>query len=257
MLEKSNKLRVRHRFPSLWVVFLIFLMFLYPSCTTNVPSLKNIPVVVGETPAHDANALVGVWRVKDFRVTSKGVISGCFELELDHSINCPLCKDILFVQVWSYYIWPQYGDMMSKPAGEFMPVFASQSTDTSVAFDLQGTFEVPPIEIDVDEGMPLNHLQVTLVWYRVNTVRENGVSYFAAKVGKPGDLPEQSRRGNTIVDQNPVSLNGTLDTNVRGGLEYPQWLMKNISLPTDTPATHLSPLEPPTPTFLSPPVGHN
>ena len=256
MLGKPDKLSVKDEFHIPRFVFLIFLMFLCSSCTTNGSNLESIPVIVGETPANDANALVGAWHAEDFRITSKGIIAGRLELELDQPINFPINVDVLCVQVQSHYIWPQYGDTMSKPAGEFIPVFASQSTDTSAIFDLQGSFDVPPLEIDIDGGMPLHTLQITLVWYRVNRVDENGMSYYAAKVGNPINL-EQSQRGNMLVDQGPVSLNGTLDTNVRGGLEYPQWLMESLSLPIGTPTVYSSPLEPPTPTFPPSPLGHN
>jgi hypothetical protein len=219
--------------------------------------MKGVPVVIGETPASAANALVGSWHVEDFRITSKGIISGRFELELDRPINLPISADVLCVQVTSQYIWPEYGDTMSKPAGEFIPVFASQSTDTSAIFDLQGSFDVPPSEIDIDGGMPLHKLQITLVWYRVNRVNEGGgMTGYAVKVGYPVNL-EQSHRGNMLMDQDPISLNGTLDSNVRGGLEYPQWLVENLSLPIGTPTMYPSPLKPPKPTFLTSPISHN
>ena len=229
-----------------WLIILFTLVILGSGCASKDSEFERIPVILGEQPANDANAHVGTWNAEDFEITSKGEISGRFELKVSRPIDYPVYQDVLFVQIRSYYIWPIEGDWMIKSAGEFIPVFASHSADKSAIFELQGKFEVPAVEIDVDGGMPLDYLEVTMVWYRVIEVSETGMSSFGAKLG----YFEQNWKGTQLINRESNKLSGTLDTNVRGGLEYPQWLMKNMVLPnavppTVMPSTLLSPFHSP------------
>lgn len=243
-------------------VVVFSLVVINAGCTSDplpsefVPPSVSVLVVLGEQPANDANAIVGTWVTEGFEVTSEGTISGRIELKLDRSIRCSVCQDVLFVQVWAYYIWPQHGDHAVVPVGEFFPVFASHSRTRSATFELLQTFEYPSLEIDVDGGMPLDYLEVTMVWYRLWEVSRDTMSGFHAKLG----YSEANWKENFFVNQRSSQLKGTLDTNVRGGLEYPHWLMGNLTIPNvtspmETPLMETSPMATPpvqTGSFYSP-----
>lgn len=64
----------RHRIPSKGTFVVLLLLAL--GCAGEKSGLRDVPVVFGDTPANDANALVGTWRTKDFRITPSGTISG-------------------------------------------------------------------------------------------------------------------------------------------------------------------------------------
>jgi len=234
----------------------LVLVLLVVACGGNARApLREVPVVFGDTPAQNANALVGVWHTEDLRITSSGRISGRLELETDGPTWWPVYKEVLFLQVWAVYIWPQYGDRTSRPAGEFIPVFASHSTETSATFDVNARFEVPEPQIDMDGGMLLYTLEITGVWYRV----WSSTSHFVAKLGYPVD-PEGGWRGELLIDRSPTPLQGTLDINVRGQLPYAEWLRTNVAAPTDVPRTDvprtdLSAVNPATPPVFSSPLG--
>jgi hypothetical protein len=231
-----------------FIQYVLILVLILCSCSNS--GIKRIPVAIGETPATAANAIVGTWQAKNFTISSKGSVSGQIEINLSRSITFPQYQDVLIIQATAYYVWPQYGDWMSKPAGEFIPVKASRSTDTSITFDIKGNFDVPALKIDTDGGMPLDYLQVTMVWYRLAQVSENGYGGFPAKIGTPDNFGDRPWHGMPIVDQT-VSLNGTVDTNVPGGLDYHKWFAENIHFPANPPVTYSSPLETPLP-FSSP-----
>lgn len=191
----------------------LVLLVLALACGKREQRLRDVPVVFGDQPANDEPALVGSWRARKLHIASTGTITGRLDLELDEaSLNfSSIYTDVLCFQVRAVYIYPTFGDMMSKPASEFIVVVASHSTAESAVFDLNERFDVPPLQIDIDGGMPLHQLQVRALWYRFY---RNG--YYHAKVGYPGEL-EDGWKGKRIIDRISSSLHGTLDTNVGGG----------------------------------------
>jgi hypothetical protein len=218
------------------------------------PKIELIPVVIGETPSNAYNASLGTWHLENFTMSSQGHISGQLALTIDIPYEIPKefqdyhdFKDVLFIQVWAYYVWPQFGDMLSKPVGEFIPVRAYQSTDTLAAFNIDGGFTFPTLMLDADGGMPLHHFEVTMIAYRQSKVGWKG---FLVKLNYP-EIGGTPWRGSPMLNQT-VSLDGTFDTQVRGDLNYNDWIQANMPLPTSTPASYPMPVE--TPTLLPSPT---
>jgi hypothetical protein len=214
------------------------------------PEIDTIRVVIGETPANDANAILGTWRLENFMISSNGSLAGKCTVRLTHpGSDIPNYQDFLLLQIWAFHIWPQHGDMTIRPAGKLIPVKASFSDATSAAFDIDGKFEIPPLMIDTDGGMPLDHIQVTMVWYRISRASQDGLVYYRAKIGTPENLGDQPWRGIPLFDQT-VSLSGTIDSHARDRAEYSEWFMTN--LPTSTPNSESLPYPAPQATF--PPI---
>lgn len=226
--------------------FLLASVLILSSCSkVDTDKFKPIPVVVGDTPATSANALVGTWETSDFTIRSTGSISGQLKINLSRPVRITNYQDVLIIQVWANYIWPQTGDIRSTQAGEFIPIKSIQATDTSATFDIQGKFDLPPLKLDTDGGMPLHHFQIDLVWTRIFSISDKGGSYFQAKLGTPENIGDLPWKGVPIFDQT-VALHGKIDTNVRGGLNYTQWFRENFHFPTSTPGTYPEPLGSPT-----------
>ncbi len=203
------------------------------------PKLELIPIVIGETPATAASANVGTWEAKDFTISSQGNISGNLEIILNRPVAYSYYQDVLVIQVWAYYVWPQYGDTLLKPAGEFIPIRASKSTDTSSTFIIKGQFDIPPLMLEIDGGMPLQHFEVPMVWYRLT----QGYASYQAKIGSPENYKDWPWSGSPIFNQT-LFLNGKIDTQVRGGLDYSKWFAENIFMPTNIPNTPIAYPEP-------------
>jgi hypothetical protein len=203
-------------------------------------TIQDVPIWVGEQPASAANAIVGTWSTSDLRLTTMGDISGRITLTMSRPASYATYQDVLMVQVWATYVWPQHGDTITQPAGDFIPVVATTSSDTSVVFDLDGAFEVPALALDIDGGMPLIALPVTMIWFRVTDRSEDSYGWYGAKVGAaPQD--GQARSAVSRLDTK-LSLTGTIDTNVRGDLTYSEWFLSN---PQFGAATFPSPLPAP------------
>jgi hypothetical protein len=200
-------------------------------------TIQDVPIVVGEQPASDANAIVGTWSTSDLLLTATGDISGRITLTMKRPVAFPTYQDLLMVQVWATYVWPQFGDTTTQPAGDVIPVAATASSDTFVIFDLDGTFEVPGLELNIDGGMPLITLNVTMVWFRVTDRDESGYGWYGAKAGTAPQV-------GSVVPQlgTTLSLTGTIDGNIRSDLTYSEWFLSN---PQFGAATSPSPL--PTP----------
>ena len=240
-------------------LFLFMFAFMLAGCAQRVgiprgdlptlvptPKLELIPIEIGDIPANSSHAIVGTWQVTDFTISSKGTISGKLEMALDHPVEFPYQQDVLIVQVWAYYVWPRYGDYTIEPAGEFIPVKASPSTKTSATFDINGNFDIPTLMLDIDGGMPLDHFQVTMVWYR-----QAKIYGYAAKIGYPENFSDQPDQGEPVFDQN-LSLNGIIDTDIRRDLNYSEWFKENLTFPTDTPVVYPEPRSTPSPVPASP-----
>jgi len=139
---------------------------------------------------------------------------------------------------WAYYIWPQTGDWESQPVGEFIPIRASRSTNTSSTFLIDREFDFPTLWLEYDDGMPLDYIEVDMNWYRLYYVSETGWQGYEAKIGFPGNLGDQSWRGSPIINRT-VTLNGEIDTDVVSGRhDYSDWFRANIHFPTSTPVPY-------------------
>lgn len=211
------------------------------------PVLESVGVVIGETPANDANAIVGTWRLEDFMITSQGEISGELILDLNRlqAFGFPF-QDVLIVQILANYVSPGYGDISSQRL-KVIPVNASSFSDTSVTFQIDGSFDIPPVMLG---GMPLVGFQILMVWYRVNNFM-----YYGAKIGTPDDPEHQPWRGIPILNQ-VVSQSGTIDTNVRSEPELIKWFELYTNLPTNTPKSYpvpsVTPVPSPIPSYPDP-----
>ena len=244
-------------------LFLLVILFMLGGCVQKVetatsvvniqtpiptPKLEFIPIVIGETPATDANAIVGAWQAENFVISSRGNISGKLKIILNRLFDFPHYQDVLVIQVLAYYTASEFGDMLLKSTGEFIPIKALRSTPTSATFNVEGDFNIPPLTLEAYGEMPLHHFQVTMVWYRLTQVSNNGYSGYQGKIGAPQDFSDKPWWGSALFDQT-VSLNGAVDTNVISGPEYFKWFSENVVLPTNTPVVYPAP--PITPSQIS------
>ncbi len=212
---------------------------------TPAVSLSEIPVFAGEMTFNELNnsgftqQYIVSWTSDDLRITTDGKVSGTFQV----TCNGPMAshsqfKDILFFQVQSRYIWPQYGDILHQPLSNVIPLIAEVSDERSARFRVDTTFQIPPLMNDIDGGMPLKNLELTLTWVRVYK-SEQGlyVQVFA------GDANRYSNKPQIRFDQEPQALTarfgyyGVLPENaIKGGrvlqpegeFEYYSWLRENI-----------------------------
>ena len=209
------------RFDIFVFIFLLCGSILF-GCKKSI-SLKDIPVVLGEQPANDTPAIVGSWKLEDFQITSEGSVTGVMDFQTDHPrLTREDFIDVLFIQVTSYYVWPDFGDWILKPAGNFIPIYATSSTENSATFIIDGIFEVPPLKIDIDGGMPLDYFNITFVWHRVGG--------FLTKAGWPTNNFDTPGQGTLMIDQQNPSFNGIIDTNVHVDLKYQDWIRENVHL---------------------------
>lgn len=216
------------------------------------PVLESVRVVIGETPANDANAIVGTWRLEDFTISSEGEISGDLSLDFDRlQASDFTSQDVLIIQILANYVSPGYGDISSQRL-KIIPVDASSSSDTSVIFQIDGSFDIPSVML---QGMPLESFQVVMVWYRVRRSLDNSFWYYGAKIGTPEDPEHQSWRGVPILNK-VVSQSGTIDTNVRSEPELIKWFEMYTYLPTNTPKSYpvpsVTPVPSPIPSYPNP-----
>lgn len=213
-----------------------------PTTPVYPQTVEEVPIVVGEQPASAANAIIGTWSTSDLLLTATGDISGRITLKMKRPVAFPTYQDLLMVQVWATYVWPQSGDTRTQPAGDFIPVVATASSDTSVIFDLEGAFDVPALALTIDGGMPLNALTVTMVWFRVTNRDESSYGAYSAKIGTATQNARVS--GAASLLGTTLSLTGTVDTDVRGDLTYTEWFVDN---PQFEAVPSLSPLPTPAP----------
>lgn len=210
--------------------------------------LKGVPVFFGDAPA--SSPPLGSWQAQAFRITSSGSISGHFETQSVWPASFSAYQDVLIVQVWSEYVWLHFGDIQARPAGQFVPIFASRSTETWAAFELDARFEVPPREVDEDGGMSLRDLHIVAIWYRVYT----DLSCNSLELSYPG-AAENGSQDPMIVDHPPARLQGTLGVSGFGeSTRYYEWLRANLPPPAATPTTEPPFVSPLTPSLFTSPL---
>jgi hypothetical protein len=206
------------------------------------PKLKQVPSVIGDKPPDYDWGILGTWQARDFKISSKGKISGKLRIDLDQPLDLMEDPDYLFIQLWAHYVWVPYGDTTTRSVGEFIPVEASQSSLTSSTFELNEDFELPPLMLGMGGGMPLEHLEIRMVWYR-KTIKW----FTGAEICHLEDFGTQPWGDAPIFDRT-LSLGGKLNRNFRQDNGYVEWLRENIPYPTDTPVVYPQPLTTPTPT---------
>ncbi len=212
---------------------------------TPATSLSDIPVFVGEMTLNELNnsgftqQYIVSWTSNDLRITTDGRVSGSFQVTCDGPMaSYSQFRDILFFQVQGRYIWPQYGDILHQPLSDVIPIIAQISDDHSAEFLVDTSFQIPPLVNDIDGGMPLKNLELTLTWVRVYRSEQNlYVQVF------PGDVNRYPNKPELRFNQKPQSLTGRFgyysvlpEDSLKGGraiglqgeFEYYTWLRGNI-----------------------------
>ncbi len=179
------------------------------------------------------------WTSDDLQVTTDGKATGSFRVIYDGPpVPYTLFKDILFFQVQGRYIWPQYGDILQQPLSDVVPIIAQVSDKSTAEFYVDTSFQIPPLVNDIDGGMPLNSLALTLTWVRVYQSRQGLYVHVF-----PGDIERYPNKPKIGFDQEPRSLTGRFgyytvlpESSLKGGraiglqgeFEYSTWLQENI-----------------------------
>ena len=218
---------------------------MHPVYATPAKSLNEILIFVGEMTLNELNSSGFTqqynvsWTSDDLQITTNGKVSGTFKVTCDGPMaSYSQFKDILFFQVQGRYIWPQYGDIMYQPLSDVIPVMAEVSDEWSARFGVDTMFQIPPLMNDIDGGMPLKNLELTLTWVRVYKSEQNlYIQVFAgdanrypdkpqiefdqvpqvltARFGYSGVLPESAIKGGRVLQ-------------LKGEFEYSSWLRENI-----------------------------
>lgn len=217
----------------------------WPVYATPVASLMEVPIFVGEMTFNELNnsgftqQYVVSWTCDDLRITTDGKVTGSFRAIYDGpSIPYALFKDILFFQVQGRYVWPQYGDILHQPLSDVIPITAQVSDEKSAEFRIETSFQIPPLVNDVDGGMPLRNLELTLTWVRLYKSEQSlYVQVFAGDANRYPNKPE------IRFNQDPQLLTGRFgyysvlpESSLKGGraiglhgeFEYYTWLRENI-----------------------------
>lgn len=212
---------------------------------TPAASLSDIPIFVGEMTLNELNnsgftqQYIVSWTSSDLRVTTGGRVSGSFQVTCDGPMaSYSQFRDILFFQVQGRYIWPQYGDILHQPLSDVIPIIAHTSDENSAEFRVDTSFQIPPLVNDIDGGMPLKNLELTLTWVRVYRSEQNlYVQVFAGDVNRYSNKPEfgfnqepQFLTGRfgyySVLPED--SLKGGRAIGLQGEFEYYTWLRENI-----------------------------
>ncbi|MDX9953725.1 MAG: hypothetical protein RBT75_06505 [Anaerolineae bacterium] len=217
----------------------------FPVYATPATSLSEIPIFVGKMTLNEGNnsgftqQYAVSWTSDDLRITTDGKVSGTFQV----TCNGPMAvyaqfKDVLFFQVDGNYIHPRFGDFLHQPLSAVVPVISEASDERSAKFQVETTFKVPPLINDIDGGMPLLSLDVTLTWVRVTKSEQQlFVQVFA------GDANRYPNKPQIGFDQEPQTLTARFgyyavlpESAIKGGralqpegeFEYASWLRENI-----------------------------
>jgi len=211
-----------------------------PIYVTPVKTLSEIPIFIGEMTFNEYNnsgfseQYVVAWSTNDLEVTTDGKVTGTILTSYEGPpVSNPKFQDVLFFQVQGRYVWPQYGDYLHQNFGDVMPIMAEQSDEYSAKFRIDGTFQTPPLVLDMDGGMPLTSLNLTLTWVRVFK-GESGidVQVFA---GDANRYPEKPQLG---FDSEPNFLTGRFGYYTRlpeefikssSDYDYFTWLKNNLT----------------------------
>lgn len=211
---------------------------------TRVPRYKQIPVVIGETFSDNTSfpvgpAIAGTWRLENFRISSKGSLKGKLSISLDQPVKLlPNHQDVLTIQLVANYIWIPMGDIRHVTVGEILPIKASLSDDTSVTFSIDREIEIPQQILDMD---PLDQVEISMAWFRVNVITENTWGGYRATLGTAEIRGDQDWRGTPLFDRT-VSLNGAVK--MYGGLWQVDTAMSHANLPTSVPTITPIPTQP-------------
>ncbi|MFQ5398807.1 MAG: hypothetical protein ACE5E7_04330 [Anaerolineae bacterium] len=208
--------------------------------------MNEIPVFVGEMTFNEGNnrgftkQYVVSWSSEDLLITIDGNVSGTFVTTYEGPPSpFPVFKDILFFQVQARYVYPRYGDIVHKPLIPVIPLVATQSNGRSAQFIVDTSFLVPPLVANIDEGLPLKNLELTLTWVRVYiSGQELYVRVF------PGDANRYSNKPRITFNQPSQRITGRFgyyevlpESTLMGGrvlepnseFEYYTWLRENIT----------------------------
>lgn len=217
----------------------------WPVYATPVASLDEIPIFIGEMTFNELNnsgftqQYVVDWNSDDLRVWSDGRVAGTFVTTYGGPpVSFPRFKDTLFFQVQARYIYPRYGDIVHEALSPVIPIFATQSSERSSTFTVDTTFQVPSLVADIDEGLPLRNLELTLTWVRV--YKSDGELYVQVFAGDANRYPNKPQIG---FDKEPQHLSSRFgyysvlpESALKGGrvlepdgeFEYYAWLKDNL-----------------------------
>jgi len=218
----------------------------WPLYATPVMSLDEIPIFVGEMTFNELNnsgftqQYVVAWNSEDLRITTDGKVSGTFVTIYEGPLGpSPEFKDILFFQVQARYVYPRYGDIAHEPLSKVLPLVSDQSNERSAKFILDARFQLPPLVANIDEGLPLKNLELTLTWVRV--YRSDQGLYVQVFAGDADRYPNKPR---IAFNQKPQRITARFgyysvlpENALKGGrvlepdreFEYHSWLQENIA----------------------------
>jgi hypothetical protein len=165
---------------------------------TPVASLDEVPIFVGDMTFNELNnsgftqQYVVAWSSQDLSITTNGKVSGTFVTTYEGPpVPYPEFKDVLFFQVQARYIYPRYGDIAHQPFSEVIPIVSERSSEHSAKFVLNSTFQLPPLIKDIDGGLPLRNIELTLTWVRVYKSDQGlHVQVFAGDANRYPDKPK-------------------------------------------------------------------
>ena len=217
----------------------------WPVSVTPVASLREVPIFVGEMTFNELNnsgftqRYTVSWTSDDLQITTDGKVTGSFQVVHEGPLApYPHFKDILFFQVQGRYVCPHFGDILYQPLSDVIPLIAQVSDEHSAEFRLDASFQVPPLVNNIDGGMPLRNLELTLTWLRIyRSEQDLYVQVF------PGDANRYPNKPEIRFNQEPQLLTGRLgyysvlpESSLQGGrviepqgvFEYYTWLRQNI-----------------------------
>ena len=239
---KQNVVAIMFKLNFLPYILTTFLMFTLSSCIAlptglsstgktkiQVPTLNETPILIG-IASGAGREFSGAWQINELTIDTKGKIFGNIKINYDKAVtlSSPILADILFVQLDNVYVHPLYGDSTTQSL-DFLPFMATETTNRSATYIIDGHLPLPELMLNVDGGMPLQIMELRLIWYRVFSATSSGCGYYAVEVVADMEMGDftQTRLGDMVK-----SKSGKIGEYTMGGDEpgkYCKWLQSHLS----------------------------
>jgi hypothetical protein len=229
------------------LALIAFTLLAASSCSEeNNTKLIEVPIQVGNMAFNEyynhgfEPDTVDDWSTNDLYVTTDGHISGTFKTMYSGKASTEYqIRDVLVVVLRAKYVRAEYGDYFLKDLTDVLPFVAQQSDESTAAFEVKGTFNIPSMG---DKSSPLAAIQIDLTWVRV--YKREGVLYYQILAGdadrydpniptitfnKPLSKTIQSRflHYSVLFQQDQLRYNGIVFPEINE-FNYCTWIEQNV-----------------------------